>query len=63
MAKSSKHYLASGKLYTGATHKMGSKIHSGASHTASSKVLTHTKPKAKKPTAMAMASRKSGSKK
>jgi hypothetical protein len=48
MAKSSKHYLPNGKLYTGATHKMGGKIHSGATHTASSKVLTHTKPKAKK---------------
>ena len=62
MAKSSKHYLPSGKLYTGATHKMGGKIHSGASHTASSKVLTHTKPKAKKFPTMAMAGRKSASK-
>ena len=48
MAKSSKHYLPSGKLYSGATHKMDGKIHSGVAHSASSKVLTHTKPKAKK---------------
>jgi hypothetical protein len=47
MSKISKHYLASGKLYTGATHKMSGKIHTGAKHTASSKVLTHTKSKNK----------------
>jgi hypothetical protein len=47
MSKTAKHYLSNGKVYTGATHKMGGKIHSGAKHTASSKVLTHTKPKKK----------------
>lgn len=47
MAKGSKHYLPSGRLYTGATHKMKGKLHSGAKHTASSKVLSHTKPKKK----------------
>lgn len=47
MAKTSKHYLSSGKLFTGATHKMNGQIHTGASHTASSKVLSHSKPKAK----------------
>ena len=47
MSKISKHYLASGKAYTGATHKMGGKVHTGAKHTATSKVLNHTKPKKK----------------
>lgn len=47
MSKTAKHYLPNGKVYAGATHKMGGKIHSGAKHTASSKVLTHTKPKKK----------------
>jgi len=45
MGASSKHYLASGKLYKGAVHKMNGQIHTGAKHTAASKVLTHTKPK------------------
>jgi len=45
MPKESKHYLKSGKLYTGAVHKMNGQIHTGAKHSASSKVLTHTKPK------------------
>lgn len=45
MAKSSKHYLPSGKEYKGATHKMNGQVHTGAKHTASSKVLKHTKPK------------------
>lgn len=45
MAKTSKHYLPSGKLYTGPTHKMNGQVHSGASHTASSKVLSHSAPK------------------
>lgn len=48
MTKSSKHYLASGKEYKGAVHKMGGQIHTGAKHTASSKVVTHRKPKGKK---------------
>jgi hypothetical protein len=47
MAKGVKHYLKSGKEYTGATHKMNGQIHTGAKHTASSKILTHTKPKKK----------------
>ena len=47
MSKTSKHYLGSGKAYTGATHKMGGKVHTGAKHTATSKVLNHTKPKKK----------------
>ena len=45
MAKTTKHYLKSGKLYTGPTHKMNGQVHTGATHTASSKVLVHTKPK------------------
>ena len=47
MAKSSKHYLSSGKEYTGATHKMGGQVHTGSTHSASSKVLKHAKPKKK----------------
>ena len=47
MAKGVPHYLPSGKLYTGKTHKHNGKLMSGATHTASSKYLTHTKPKAK----------------
>lgn len=47
MSAASKHYLKSGKLYTGAVHKMNGQVHTGATHTASSKVLTHTKPKKK----------------
>ncbi len=48
MAAGSKHYLPSGKLYTGATHKMNGQVHSGAKHSASSKVLSHSAPKKKK---------------
>jgi len=48
MAKNKPHYLASGKLYTGATHKSNGKLMTGAKHTASSKNLTHTPPKKKK---------------
>lgn len=48
MSKSSKHYLPSGKLYTGAVHKMNGKVHSGAVHTDSSKLLSHVDPKKKK---------------
>jgi hypothetical protein len=47
MAKSSKHYLASGKEYKGAFHKMDGKLHTGAMHSASSKTLSHSKPKKK----------------
>jgi len=48
MGKSSKHYLANGKEYMGATHKMDGQVHTGAKHSTSSKVLTHTKPMPKK---------------
>lgn len=48
MSKSAKHYLPSGKLYSGATHKMGGELHTGATHTAKSQKLSHTP--AKKPT-------------
>jgi hypothetical protein len=47
MAKTSKHYLPSGKEYKGAVHKTNGKLMTGAKHTASSKTLTHTKPKKK----------------
>ena len=47
MGKSSKHYLANGKEYTGAVHKMDGKPYSGAKHSASSKALKHTQPKKK----------------
>lgn len=45
MAKTTKHYLKSGKEYKGAVHKMNGQVHTGAKHTASSKVLVHTKPR------------------
>ena len=48
MSKTSKHYLKSGKEYTGAVHRMNGQVHTGATHSASSKVLTHTQPKTKK---------------
>lgn len=47
MAKTSKHYLANGKIYKGSVHRMDGKLHTGAKHTASSKVVTHSKPKKK----------------
>jgi len=47
MGKSSKHYLANGKEYKGAIHKMDGQVHTGAKHSASSKILTHSKPKKK----------------
>jgi len=47
MAKSSKHYLPSGKEYKGATHRMDGQVLTGAKHSASSKVLKHAKPKKK----------------
>lgn len=48
MSKSAKHYLPSGKVYTGPTHKMGKELHTGKTHTSRSKKLTHKPPKAKK---------------
>lgn len=48
MSKTKTHYLPSGKVYTGATHKAGSTLMTGAKHTACSKPLTHIKPKPKK---------------
>jgi|TARA_B110000285_G_scaffold118484_1_gene134206 hypothetical protein len=47
MAKNKPHYLSSGKLYKGLTHKANGKLMTGAKHTAASKNLTHTKPKKK----------------
>tara|TARA_R110000803_G_scaffold172312_1_gene235221 strand:- start:4745 stop:4900 length:156 start_codon:yes stop_codon:yes gene_type:complete len=45
MAKNKLHYLPSGKLYKGPTHKDSKgKLMTGAKHTAASKFLTHTKP-------------------
>lgn len=48
MGKLSKHFLPSGKIYTGAIHFTNGKPMTGATHTASSKPLTHTKPKVTK---------------
>jgi hypothetical protein len=48
MAKNQTHYLPSGKVYTGPTHKTAGVLMTGATHTAQSKKLTHTPPKAKK---------------
>lgn len=45
MAKNQTHYLPSGKVYTGPTHKTGKTLMTGAKHSAASKVLTHTPPK------------------
>lgn len=45
MAKTSKHYLPDGTVYTGATHRMNGQVHTGATHTASSKTLSHSAPK------------------
>ncbi len=46
MAKAAKHYLPSGKEYTGPKHKMpDGSLHTGAKHTKSSQVLSHKKPK------------------
>lgn len=42
------HYLPNGKLYTGATHKVGKTLMTGAKHTKASQVLTHTKVKGSK---------------
>lgn len=48
MSKDKPHYLPSGSLYKGETHKTGSTLMTGAKHSASSKVLTHTPKKAAK---------------
>ena len=48
MSKGATHYLPSGKVYTGPTHKTGKNLMTGKTHTALSKKLTHTPPKAKK---------------
>ena len=45
MAKTKTHYLPSGKVYEGKTHKSGKTLMTGATHTPASKVLTHTPPK------------------
>ena len=48
MSKNQTHYLPSGKVYKGETHKTGSVLMTGAKHSSSSKVLSHTPPKKKK---------------
>ena len=48
MAKDKTHYLPSGEVYKGPTHKTNGKLMTGAKHTANSKMLSHTKPKKKK---------------
>lgn len=45
MSKSATHYLPSGKVYKGPTHKVGSTLMTGEKHTAKSQNLTHTPPK------------------
>jgi hypothetical protein len=47
MAKGKPHYLPSGKLHTGATHKEAGVLMTGEKHTAASKTLSHTPPKKK----------------
>jgi hypothetical protein len=48
MTKDKTHYLPSGAVYTGSTHKTNGKLMTGAKHTKTSKMLSHTKPKEKK---------------
>ena len=48
MSKNQTHYLPSGKVYKGKTHKSGSVLMIGAKHSPTSKVLSHTPPKKKK---------------
>ena len=48
MSKNQTHYLPSGKVYKGETHKSGSVLMTGAKHSSTSKVLSHTPPKKKK---------------
>lgn len=45
MAKGQTHYLPSGKVHVGKTHKKGSVLMTGEKHTQASKVLTHSPPK------------------
>lgn len=46
MSKNATHYLPSGKVYIGPTHKTPDGVlMTGAKHTAQSKVLKHTPPK------------------
>ena len=45
MATDKPHYLPSGKLYTGPTHKTNGQLMTGKKHTAASKNLSHTKKK------------------
>lgn len=47
MAKDKPHYLPSGKVYKGETHKMGKTLMTGKTHTGTSQPLTHTPPKKK----------------
>ena len=46
--KGVKHYLPSGKVYSGPTHKVGGVLMTGATHTAKSQKLSHTQPKKRK---------------
>ena len=48
MSKTKPHYLPSGKLHKGETHKVGTVLMTGAKHTPASKPLTHTPPPKKK---------------
>ena len=48
MSKNQTHYLPSGKVYKGETHKTDSVLMTGAKHSPTSKVLSHTPPKKKK---------------
>jgi hypothetical protein len=43
MAKNKTHYLKSGVVYTGPTHKTKGNLMTGAKHTKNSKILSHTK--------------------
>lgn len=44
MSKSEKHFLRSGKEYTGPSHRMkDGTLHTGAKHTSSSRKLYHKK--------------------
>lgn len=48
MSKNQTHYLPSGKVYKGETHKAGTVLMTGAKHSPTSKVLSHTVPKTPK---------------
>lgn len=45
MSPTKTHYLPNGKVYKGATHKVGTKLMTGKTHTLTSVFLTHIKPK------------------